>query len=426
MRNFVDKYEMATVDEREALAGRIATRSRSADWRGVDQVLPDPDPVLQKTGQDLRVYRELMADAHVWSCCQSRKSGTLSCEWEIREGRRKGASLASRRAFQVVSDLMAGLDVNQAVSDLLESVYFGISPVEVIWKPGKLWLPEQLVGRPPEWFAFDDDNNLRFLSRENQIYGEVLPDKKFLLARHHADYLNPYGQRTLSRCFWPVVFKRGGFKFWAIFTEKFGMPWPVGKVPKGTNEAEREEIYTALARMVQDAVCVINDDQSVELLESAGKSASAGIYEALISAANREISKAILGQTLTTELDKGGSHAAAQSHLEVRQDLVDQDKRLVQGEFNRLFHWVVDLNFPGTAPPEFHFFQAEDVRKDLAERDETLTRQGLRLSRGYYQRAYNLGDEDLEEKGEAAKEFAERPGKKIAATRRRGEKRGVK
>ena len=121
--------EISTISA--ALTGQIATRSRSVDWWGFDQVLPDPDPVLRKTGQDMRVYRELSADAHVWSCYQSRKSGTLSCEWEIREGQRRGASLASRRAHQVISDLMDRLDVHQVISDMLEAPFFGVSPVEI-------------------------------------------------------------------------------------------------------------------------------------------------------------------------------------------------------------------------------------------------------------------------------------------------------
>ena len=393
MRKFLEKYDSSRIDDKKAIRGEIAIRSRSADWQGFDHFLPDPDPVLRKTGHDLSVYRELTADAHVWSCIQSRKSGTLSCEWEIRQGPESGS--CGRRAFNIIKEMMERLDVNQIVSDMLDAPLWGVSPIEVIWKPGPLWLPEELVGRPPEWFVFDDQNRLRFLSKDNQIHGELVPDRKFLLARHHADYFNPYGQRVMSRCFWPVVFKRGGFKFWAVFTEKFGMPWPIGRVPKGTNENERNEIYNALNRMVQDAVCVINDDQSVELLESAGKSSSASIYEALISAANREISKAVLGQTLTTELDQGGSYAATREHMEVRRDLVDQDKRMVSGQFNLLFRWVVELNFPGAAPPEFVLYQAEDMRKDLAERDKILVNQGVRFSRSYYQRNYNLGDEDF-------------------------------
>jgi phage gp29-like protein len=135
------------------------------------------------------------------------------------------------------------------------------------------------------------------------------------------------------------------------------MPWVVGKVPRSTNDTERGELLTNLASMVQDAVAVVNDDESVEIEEAGGKTASADIYEKLISASNREISKAILGQTLTTEIDKGGSFAATKEHMEVRADLVDQDKRMVCDKFNKLFAWVTELNFDNAIPPLFKFYE---------------------------------------------------------------------
>ena len=73
-------------------------------------------------------------------------------------------------------------------------------------------MPEKVIAKPPEWFCFDDDNNLKFRTKEN-YYGEVVPDKKFLLAQNNPSYNNPYGERTLSRVFWNVTFKKGGLKF---------------------------------------------------------------------------------------------------------------------------------------------------------------------------------------------------------------------
>lgn len=377
------------------LTAEIAVRSRSVDWMGVFGYLPDPDEVLQKLNSDMTIYKQLLTDAHVWSCYESRKSGTLSCEWEIRENTQGGVR-QNRRAFQMIEAFMDDMDVYSIISDILDAPFYGMSPIEVLWKQDTNWLPKKIAGKPPEWFVFSQENELRFLSKENQIEGEELPKYRFLLPRSHATYQNPYGQRILARCFWPVAFKKGGFKFWAIFTEKYGMPWVVGKVPRRTDETERAALLANLASMVQDAVAVINDDESIEIQESGGKTASAQVYEKLVSAANREISKAVLGQTLSTELDKGGSLAATKGHLEIREDLVDRDKRLVINIFNELFRWITEMNFADAAPPEFAFFEEEDIQKDRAERDKTLTEQGVRFSADYYRRVYNLEDNDFE------------------------------
>ena len=395
MKLFISPTEFVELDkDPEALGTDIAIRSRSMQWWGMFGYLPDPDPVLNKLGLGLEVYRQLLTDAHVWSCYDSRKSGALSCEWEIRPG---GDGRADKKAHALAEECLAKLDVYQLIMEMLDAPFFGLSPLEITWAYNqRQWLPDKIEGKPPEWFVFDDENRMRFLSAYNMTEGELLPVGKFMMARHHATYQNPYGERVLSRCFWPVAFKKGGFKFWAVFTEKFGMPWLIGKVPRGTNDTDRSKLLSNLVQMVQDAVAVINDDESIDALEFQSKSASADIYERLISASNREISKAILGQTLSTELDnKGGSRAAAQAHLEVREDIVEKDKRTVKTTMNQMLAWMTELNVPNALPPEFTWFEEDDVQQDRAQRDTELTNQGVKFSAGYYSRVYNLEDDDF-------------------------------
>jgi phage gp29-like protein len=236
--------------------------------------LPNPDPVLKAQGKDIKIYSELLSDGHLGGCVSSRKAGVKSLEWGIDRGKAK-----SRQA-RLIEDLFKSLPINNIIDTILDAVFFGYQPIEVMWKKiGNYILPKDVVGKPPEWFIFSPDNNLRFRSKENYFEGEELPDKKFLIPRHCATYQNPYGFPELSRCFWPVTFKRGGMKFWVIFTEKYGMPYIVGKKPRGTLKEETDNFADMLGNMVQDAVAVIPDDSSVEIIEASGKGASAEIYE---------------------------------------------------------------------------------------------------------------------------------------------------
>ena len=395
MKLWINENNFIEIDERESLTREIAPRSRSLDWMGIMGFLPDPDPVLRKLGQDMTVYKQLLSDAHVWSCYQSRKSGVLSCEWEIRESATGGAR-PNKQAYQMISDMMAELDVYQINTDMLDAPFYGMSPIEVIWNvDNSKWLPERIVGKPPEWFMFDPENNLRFKSIDDMIEGEEIPSYKFLLPRHHASYQNPYGERVLSRCFWPVTFKKGGFKFWSIFTEKFGMPWIIGKVPRSTNETERSALLANLVSMVQDAVAVINDDESVDITEASGKKASADIYDKLIEAGNKEISKAIQGQTASTE-GTPGKLGDEHAQIATKEDITDSDKQMVCSSWNQLFRWITELNFTGANPPEFIFYEEEDIRRTRSERDTELNSQGVRFTKQYYQRIYNLEKDDFE------------------------------
>lgn len=321
------------------ITDEIATRKRALNFYSLANILPDPDIVLRKQGKDMRIYRELLCDPHVFACVQSRKAGVLSLDWELNRGSDKDKNI------EEIENLLKKLNIYKLISDILDCTQFGFQPLEIIWKRyknGRI-LPEKIVAKPPEWFCFDDDNNLKFRTKKN-YYGELLPDKKFLLAQNNPTYNNPYGERTLSRVFWAVTFKKGGMKFWVVFTEKYGMPHLIGKHPRGATKAETDSLADMLEDMVQDAIAVIPDDSSVEIQE-ANKTSSADIYEKLIDKMNSEISKAVLGQTLTTEIGSNGSYAASNTHMEVRQDIIDSDKKLVESVINQLIQWIYEINY---------------------------------------------------------------------------------
>lgn len=396
---WINNHEYIFFEEgKKALSDEIATRKRSFDFYSLGFNLPDPDPVLKKQGKDIKIYRELLSDPHVWACVQSRKAGVLSLEWEIDRGKAK-----SKQA-QLIENIFHSLDIHALVSEILDASLFGFQPLEIIWqKRGNLVLPAEIKAKPVEWFVFDDENNLRLKTKENR-QRELLPNKKFLCPQYSPSYQNPYGERTLSRVFWPVTFKKGGLKFWVIFTEKYGMPFLVGKHPRGTSKEDTDNLADMLTAMVQDAIAVIPDDSSVEIIEGA-KNSSADIYDKLIDKMNAETSKAILGQTLTTEIGSNGSYAASKTHMNVRKDIVDADKKMVERTLNQLIRWVYDLNFAGVSNtnsftaqtlPVFSMWEEEDVDLDLAQRDKILADTGIKFTKEYFMKAYGFEEEDIQ------------------------------
>lgn len=385
----MDESIIKKANSKKSLSDEIATRQRSLNFYSLCNILPDPDIVLRKQGKDIKIYRELLCDPHVTACVQSRKAGVLSLEWEIARGINKDKNI------ELLSNLLKKLDIYKLINDILDSVLWGFQPIEVIWeKSGNLILPTELKAKPTDWFCYDADNNLRFKTKQN-YFGELLPPKKFLCPQYNASYDNPYGDRILSKVFWQVVFKKGGLKFWTIFTEKYGMPHIIGKHPRGASQEETNALADMLERMVQDAIAVIPDDSSVELKE-ANKSSSAEIYEKLIDKMNAEISKAIIGQTLTTEIGNTGSYAASNTHFQVRQDIIDSDKRLVEKTINQLLRWIYELNFSTEIVPEFELYEEEDIDLDLAQRDKTLSESGVKFTKKYFIKNYGLDEEDFD------------------------------
>jgi phage gp29-like protein len=253
--------------------------------------------------------------------------------------------------------------------------------------------PVDVIAKPSEWFGFDpDDARLKFRPRSSMTGIEV-PERKFVVVGKMRSWENPYGEPELAACFWPVTFKRGGFKFWMTFTEKYGMPWAVGKMPRNTPQNEMNELADKLVAMVRDAVAVVPDDASVELMTMTG-SFNADLFERLLMFCRSEISIALLGNNQSVEKESNKASATAAAGIEAA--LRDDDAEMVAAGFNQLARWICEVNFPGAVPPVFDFLEQEEVDDVLASRDEKLKRAGANFTNAYWKRTYGLEDGDLD------------------------------
>ena len=373
-----------------SLSEQIATRDRSMDM-SFGFILPNPDPILKRQGKDIAVYRDMRSRASVGGPIRRRKAAVKALEWRVERGK------ASARVTRLANDVLATYDMDTLINEITNAVLFGYQPLELVWGPfNGAAAPLQVIGKPQEWFFFDNAAQLRFRSRQQPLQGEELEPRKFLLARQEASYENPYGFADLSMCFWADTFMRGGLKFWVTFTEKYGTPWLVGKQPRGTPGSEVNNLLDKLEAMVQDAVAAIPDDSSIDILESGDKGASADLYERLLMYCRSEINIALLGQNQSTE--SNSNRASATAGLEVAKTIRDGDSALVMATMNQLLRWLTDLHDGEQAPaPTFVLFEEEDVNTQQAVRDETLTKAGLKFTKQYWKRVYRLQDGDIEE-----------------------------
>ena len=102
----------------------------------------------------------------------------------------------------------------------------------------------------------------------------------------------------------------------------------------------------------------------------------------------------MLGQTLTSDVQGGGSYAAAKVHDEVRNDRRLADLRLVRDGVQRTLDAIASLN--GWPAPVFAFADTVDLQSERAARDATLVQAGIvRLSEDYLMRTYDFEPGDL-------------------------------
>lgn len=396
--------DFASAQDRAALTEELATRRNAGggfDLGAALGWLPDPDPVLRKRGDTVHVLEDLMADDEVIQAIQSRKLKTLNRrDYRFAPGAANGEE-PTKQAERLCDDLVRDfeqLDMDVLISGILDAPYFGMTPIELTFAPdgGRL----RLVAadpKPVEWFAFDDSNTLVF---RGEFFAQAQPVHpfKFVIARHFPTYKNPYGLRLLSRCLWPVAFKRGGIEFWCRFMEKFGQPWMLGTARPSATQPEIGRMAADLAAMVQDAVAVVPSGAKIEAVEFSAKGGSQHLE--FITHWDKAINKVIKGQTLTSDVGDGHSNAATQTHYQLLGDFSDADARLVETAMNNIAWVYGQVNAAAEFAPLFGYVEPEDYDA-RAKLDGQLKNLGVQFKKTYFVRTYGLAEEEFELSGSA-------------------------
>lgn len=374
------------------LSGRLGTPMAPPEtdpqrWFGSLLALPNPDPILRDMGQAERVYYSIAADPHVLGDIRSIRGNFRGHSYRLNVGRdgdpKSAAALELCRQWMDEHQPNPLADWLEVMWQMSAAFMTGYRPHELVWElvDGK-YLPTQVIDRPARRFRFDAHGNPLLVSVGN-LLGEPIEDPYlFVVSRHMADAVNPYGVAVLSSCFWSWTFKTGGWKYFVKYCERHGLPWPVGRYPLGTGEDEIDKLEAALAGMMEAGYVVAPDGTGLELLVPTGNAAGGTPQMHMIDLANREMSKALTGQAMVAELQGAGARAASETALK-RQESIDDSVRDISAlSMGQIFRWITLFNFgDGVAPPTLEFYKHEPGGKDRAETYKIARDVGARPSR---------------------------------------------
>ena len=127
----MEETVLRKANSKKNLTEEIATRKRALNFYSLANILPDPDIVLRKQGKDMRIYKELMCDPHVFACVQSRKAGVLSLDWDINRGIDKDENTEN------IFKILKSLDIHKLINDILDATLYGFQPLEIIWQKNR-------------------------------------------------------------------------------------------------------------------------------------------------------------------------------------------------------------------------------------------------------------------------------------------------
>ena len=269
------------------------------------------------------------------------------------------------------------------MKECLDALGKGYSCIEIVWQRGARWVPERYEWRDPRWFRLDRDDGrtLRLVDEADPVYGSELEPFKWIVHRPVIKSGLPVRGALGRLCAISWLCKAWGVTDWVGYAEIHGQPWRVGKFHDRATDEQIARLRGALANLGTDASAVIPESMMIELVAAPGGGQSGSdVYERLCRYLDQQVSKGVLGQTMTT--DDGSSRSQAEVHDRVRQDIREDDARALAETLNRdLVRPFVDINFgPRDAYPRL-LLPVPDSRaaKTILDAAKALAPLGLRV-----------------------------------------------
>lgn len=348
--------------------------------------MPNPDEILKERGENLGLYKKMLLDSRVFSLLELRKSMALDRSYSIVSKEQK--------VIDFLYDILESINIKEACKNILTALEFGFSVTEIVWdiKDGK-YIPIHIKLRDPERFSFDYQGNLYVV--QNGVRKRLNPEYKFIVHRH-GGIESPYGASVLKQCYWPVMFKHAGWRFWMTAAEKFGVPTVLAIFESEDEQQAKQrarDLAEALSSIQSDAAVALGNIKEVTTLEVKGSLES---FKTLIEACDNQIAYALTGQSLASAEGQYGTRAQAEVHERMFQSIAKQDAvSLGHTLSNTLIKWICELNFGKDVSAVITFDVDEYADWGLIKEAIEL---GVPVSKKVIYREYNIPEpEDSED-----------------------------
>lgn len=274
---------------------------------------------------------------------------------------------------QMVRDWLRRDELTDEVFNILDCIGKGYSFTEILWDTSEgQWMPAQLIRRDPRWFRFDRITLERPMLITGGLQEEPLPFAKFIYASIPAKSGLTLRSGLTRVAAWGWMFKAFTQRDWALFAQSYGQPVRIGKYEPHALEADKEVLWRAVAGIAGDCAAIIPSSMQIEFVEAGNIGAAHTLYKERCDWIDQQISKAVLGQTSTTDALVGGL-GSGKEHRAVQKDIETADARSLAAILNRdLIRPWMQLNF-GPLPryPRLKIEQPE--AEDLKAMTESLS-----------------------------------------------------
>lgn len=345
-------------------------RKEVSDWQGARVARRDPFRPLTYPIQQL--YKDAMLDNHLQGAIENRILRVLNKEFYLKDANEtidvKRSNFVQKRWFRHV------------IRKAMESKFYGYS----------MFLIKD--------FSSGDVRRISDIPRENVIPEQTLLLKDaFSITGESINYaafpnfliyiqLLPEAVGILERIAPMTIYKRHSWASWDEFEQLFGVPIRIARTMINT-EKHKDDLQRWLETMGTMSYGIFDKQTEIEIKENQ-KTDSFNVFLQKILAINKEISKGIVGQTMT--MDDGSSQSQAEVHLAIYEEITKADIMDVQD-------WCTDDFLPvmrnlGYDIPEGYYLELGEKQvlnpMDKIKIDQALLAAGYNIKPDYIEEFY--------------------------------------
>lgn len=366
-------------------------------------------------------------DPHLQSECFKREAVIAGAEWELRppeKSGRRGAKIADTitrqlRAIEGAGDM--SLSFADLVAHLMSGVYNGRAVAEVVWsRDGRVPVALDYVHHRRLAYATDWRLHLwdatgggpgpgggmmtpaeRAFAEFPGVPFDAFPRGKFVVHRPRVRGGYPTREGLGRTVCWFACFKKFDVRDWLAFAEWAGRGLRVGTFASGNDPAkpvraskeDTDVLRDALEAMSSTVSVVIPDTTEIKIHDAP---TNTRVHEELLRLCNAEMSKAILGATLTSDGGStGGNRALGEVHERVALLIARSDAASLAATLRRdLIGPMVRRMFGDRAPvPEIVFAVDPAENMDaLAKRIQIAVSMGVAIGQRDVRNLLSLPD----------------------------------
>lgn len=326
-----------------------------------------PDKLIKRKG--FKIYEQMVTDDQIAQSLGALKIMRLSSDWEILPASDSPRHMEQRDfAEWNLTEFIQG-SFHDDLYETMGALEFGWSLSELVWSriekgmwAGKIGLKAIKNKKPTEYNILVDDHDNIEPDGVCKItfpgLGDRYPTDKFVIYSWRKKYEGVFGTsilRSLYDLWWiKHVVKRA----LGVYLERYGVPLALGKYPSSFKTKDQDDLFKMLKQIRLESAATIPKDVELVFQEASGRGQGQKLFIDTIKHIDEQITKTILGQTLTSSTSGVGSQALGRVHKDILTLYLEElGFDLAEKAINpQIIRRMIDINFADVDEyPRFEF-----------------------------------------------------------------------